>query len=145
MKQKIIQITAGRGPAECCWVVAQVLKYILNEARQSGLSAEVLQKVAGSQNRTIQSVVVRCSGTEIDAFLNTWIGTIQWIGTSTFRKHHKRKNWFIAIQEIEQTDTIELLEKDITYQTMRSSGLGGQHVNKAVSYTHLTLPTTSRV
>ena len=40
--EKMIQITSGRGPVECCWVVAQVLRVILEEAKSNGLEAFVL-------------------------------------------------------------------------------------------------------
>ena len=59
MKQKIIQITAGRGPAECCWVVAQVLKYFLEEVQQAGLSYTIVQRIKGSENGTVQSATIK--------------------------------------------------------------------------------------
>ncbi len=133
MNQKIIQITAGRGPAECCWVVAQVLKYFLVEVQQAGLSYTIVQRIKGSENGTVQSVTVQLEGKEVKIFLSSWIGTIQWIGTSTFRKYHKRKNWFIGIYELSTLQFQEISEKEITFQTMRSSGPGGQNVNKVNS------------
>ncbi len=133
MNQKIIQITAGRGPAECCWVVAQVLKYFLVEVQQAGLSYTIIQQIKGSENGTVQSVTVQLEGEEVKTFLSSWIGTVQWIGTSTFRKYHKRKNWFIGIYELSTLQFQEISEKEITFQTMRSSGPGGQNVNKVNS------------
>jgi peptide chain release factor len=53
---------------------------------------------------------------------------------------HKRKNWFIGIFEIEPQNSGLVSENDIQYQAMRSSGAGGQHVNKvssAIRATHL--------
>lgn len=133
MNQKIIQITAGRGPAECCWVVAQVLKYFLKEVQTSGIAHTVIQRVQGIENGTLQSATVKLEGKDISTFLSSWIGTIQWIGISTFRKHHKRKNWFIGIYELDVANLERINEKDISFQTMRSSGPGGQHVNKVNS------------
>lgn len=138
--EKIIQITAGRGPAECTWVAAQVLKKVLEEAQSSQLETSVLQREAGIENGTVASALVLVKGKSVDTFIASWTGTIQWIGQSTFRKMHKRKNWFIGVFE---TDTLHLKtisEKDIQYQAMRSSGAGGQHVNKvssAIRATHL--------
>ncbi|WP_378178276.1 peptide chain release factor H [Aquimarina sp. SS2-1] len=146
MKTKIIQITAGRGPVECCWVVAQVLKLFLEEIKNSGFTYNILQRDAGSENGTVQSVTIQLKGKEIDSFLTSWLGTIQWIGTSTFRKHHKRKNWFIGMYEVKQTQLIALKEKDISFQAMRSSGPGGQNVNKVNSAVRATYnPTGDQV
>ncbi len=138
--EKIIQITSGRGPAECTWVVAQVLKKVLQEAETFNLKATVLQHEAGSENGTVASAMVQIIGNEADEFVASWIGTIQWIGKSTFRKFHKRSNWFIGIFEVEAINTKAFSEKDIQYQAMRSSGAGGQHVNKvssAIRATHV--------
>jgi len=146
MKTKIIQITAGRGPAECCWVVAQVLKLFLEEIKNNGFIYHVLQRDKGLENGTVQSATIQLKGKEIDTFLSSWLGTIQWIGTSTFRKHHKRKNWFIGMYEVEQTQRVALKEKDISFQAMRSSGPGGQNVNKVNSAVRATYnPTGDQV
>ena len=138
--ERIIQITAGRGPAECTWVVAQVLKKVLDEAREQGLETVLLQREAGEENGTIETATVAIKGKNTDQFVNSWIGTIQWIGQSQFRKMHKRKNWFIGIFEIEHQKNAVFSENDIQYQAMRSSGAGGQHVNKvssAIRATHI--------
>ena len=97
---KIIQITAGRGPAECCWVVAQVLKIFIAEVKAKGIKYIILQREKGIENGTVQSVSIQLSGTDVNSFLTTWCGTVQWVGTSTFRKYHKRKNWFIGVYEL---------------------------------------------
>ncbi|MEP1487910.1 MAG: peptide chain release factor H [Algibacter sp.] len=146
MKTKIIQITSGRGPAECCWVVAQVLKYFLEAVNKNKLEYKILQREQGTENGTLQSATVQLKGTDLNLFLNDWIGTIQWIGISTFRPQHKRKNWFIGLYEIEEQKQFLIDEKDISYQATRSSGPGGQHVNKvssAIRATHT--PTKTQV
>ncbi|WP_433829783.1 peptide chain release factor H [Flavobacterium anhuiense] len=138
--ERIIQITAGRGPAECTWVVAQVLKKVLEEAQENQLETVLLQREAGTENGTVETASIAIKGKNTDEFVNSWIGTIQWIGQSQFRKMHKRKNWFIGIFEIEQQKNNLFSENDIQYQAMRSSGAGGQHVNKvssAIRATHI--------
>ncbi len=138
--EKILQITAGKGPAECTWVVAQVLKIMLTEAKNEGLEAAVLHKEEGTENGTIETVFVSIKGKNTDVFINSWRGTVQWIGQSQFRKLHKRKNWFIGVFEIEKSKNQTINETDIQYQAMRSSGAGGQHVNKvssAIRATHV--------
>jgi len=135
MKTKIIQITAGTGPAECTWVVAKVLKELLKAAVSDKLKYDILNQEKGEENGTVQSATVQLKGDEkaINQFLSEWIGTIQWIGQSTFRKFHKRKNWFVGVFEMEDRKEVELKEKEIKFQAMRSSGPGGQHVNKVSS------------
>ena len=133
METKIIQITSGRGPAECCWVVAQVLKLFIKALKEEQMVYTILQKEQGLENRTIQSVTVQIEGKGVSPFLESWKGTIQWIGKSKSRVYHKRKNWFIGLYEIERNQTFQIDEKDIVYQATRSSGPGGQHVNKVSS------------
>lgn len=138
--EKIIQITAGRGPAECTWVVAQVLKKVLEEAQEQQLETVLLQREAGQENGTVETASISIKGKNADQFASSWIGTIQWIGQSQFRRMHKRKNWFIGIFEIEPQNNGSVSENDIQYQAMRSSGAGGQHVNKvssAIRATHI--------
>lgn len=135
MKRRIIQLTAGNGPAECTWVVAKVLKAILKELQACKIEHLILQQEKGEENATVQSATIQLSGDDvvIDKFLKEWKGTIQWVGQSKYRKHHKRKNWFIGVFEIEQQSTLELHPNEIKYQAIRSSGPGGQHVNKVSS------------
>lgn len=138
--EKIIQITSGRGPAECAWVAAQVLKKVLQEVNDFNLTATVLQHQAGQENGTVESALIKIEGEKANEFVASWTGTIQWIGKSAFRKFHQRKNWFIGVFEVEQTSEVQFHEKDIQYQAMRSSGAGGQHVNKvssAIRATHI--------
>ena len=135
MKTKTIQITAGNGPAECAWVVAKVLKVLLKEATTEKLNYTILNQEKGEENGTVRSATVQVAGDDkrVDKFLKEWIGTIQWIGQSTYRKFHKRKNWFVGIFEMEDRTEIELKDYEIKYQAIRSSGPGGQHVNKVSS------------
>lgn len=133
MKIKTIQITSGRGPVECCWVVAQVLKYFIEEIKQAKIEYTLIQRELGTENGTLQSATIQLQGKELESFLSNWLGTVQWIGKSSFRKFHKRKNWFIGIYEIEEVEQTSLNESDIKFQAIRSSGPGGQHVNKVSS------------
>lgn len=135
-----LQITSGRGPAECTWVVAQVLKRMLSEAELGKLDCAVVDHQPGQQNGTVETATIRISGNSAAAFAQNWVGTVQWIGQSHFRKFHKRKNWFIGVFEIEMPESGKISDKDISFQAMRSSGAGGQHVNKvssAVRATHI--------
>jgi peptide chain release factor len=138
--KKTIQITSGRGPVECCWVVAQVLKYFIEELNQQKIGYQVLHRELGPVNGTLQSATVQLQAKELEGVLKAWLGTIQWIGKSNFRKFHKRKNWFIGLYEIKAEQQLKLKTIDVSYQAIRSSGPGGQHANKvssAIRATHI--------
>ncbi|MET3037911.1 peptide chain release factor H [Chryseobacterium sp. NRRL B-14859] len=138
--EKLIQITSGKGPLECQWVVAKILKTFLEEVKQNKIEYEIIHRENGDENLTLKSITLLLKGNNIVEFLKSWLGSICWTGKSTFRKLHKRSNWFIGIFELETADAIRFDEKDIRFQTTRSQGNGGQNVNKvntAVRATHL--------
>lgn len=134
MNSKIyLQITSGRGSAECCRVVALVLERILKQAKDLGLTAEVLEREPGEINRTLFSATLSIAGAGCKDLIEEWEGTIQWIAQSPYRIYHKRKNWFVGINSFQVKDVEDMSKKDFTYQTLRASGPGGQHVNKTES------------
>lgn len=133
METKIIQISAGKGPLECAFVVAKVLKVFLKELISNKIEYTILHKENGIENGTVQSVSIQIKGNNLADFTANWLGTIQWIGNSKFRKYHKRKNWFIGCFEAESSELITIKENEIKFQAIRSSGAGGQHVNKVSS------------
>jgi len=135
-----VQISAGEGPAECCWVVARLEEVLLQQARAAGLQARVLERVAGDQPNTCKTVLLSLDGDNSVEFLAGWEGTVQWIGRSPFRPHHKRKNWFVGVEAFEPPHGPRWSEDELRVEVMRSSGPGGQHVNKtesAVRVTHV--------
>lgn len=133
METKTVQITSGRGPRECEWVVAKTLAFLLVQSKKQAIKATILDQQNGKSSREILSVTVELSGKKAGNFIQPWLGTIQWIGQSPIRKYHKRKNGFIGIFEVKKQKLIEFNEKDVEFQSMRSSGAGGQHVNKVSS------------
>lgn len=140
MEKIYLQITSGRGPAECCRVVSKVVELILKEARQKGIYAEVVEREEGELNRTLLSAIIFLVGEELDAFVDSWEGTVQWIAQSPYRKFHKRKNWFVGVQRLPVFEASEWNENELRIQTLKASGPGGQHVNKtesAVRVTHI--------
>lgn len=138
-----LQITSGRGPAECSRVVDHVYRQIKKEADRAGLTIRSLEAVPDEYANTFLSVLLALDGEkaeDVARFLAEWVGTVQWIGTSPFRPHHKRRNWYIGIELITVSDKPGWSTNDIRIETMRSSGPGGQHVNKtesAVRVTHI--------
>lgn len=134
MSNKIyLQITSGRGPAECCRAVALVLEKIIKQSKEKGLKTEVIDRENGPLNRTLLSATLSIEGKNTNDIISEWEGTIQWIAKSPYRIYHKRKNWFIGVQTFSVPANMEANEKEIRYETLRASGPGGQHVNKTES------------
>lgn len=134
-----IQITSGRGPAECCKVVTHIASLLRLEAEAAGAAIQLLEEVPGDHDDTHHSIVFTISADQVPPWLQGWLGTIQWIGTSTYRPHHRRKNWFVGVQVIHQPPAEQWNRADVRIDTFRASGPGGQHVNKtesAVRATH---------
>ncbi len=131
MSNKIyLQITSGRGPAECCRAVALILEKILKQAKDLKLEAEVLEREQGEINRTLFSAIISLEGSRWEEIIDEWEGVVQWTAQSPYRIYHKRKNWFVGIKSFTPSELSEVDMKYITYQTLRSAGAGGQHVNK---------------
>lgn len=136
MEKTYIQITSGRGPAECCRVVSKIAEKIVKEAKQQGIYAEVVEREEGEINRTLLFL----AGENMETFVDSWEGTVLWIAQSPYRKFHKRKNWFVGVQCLPVFEENKWNESDIRVQTLKASGPGGQHVNKtesAVRVTHI--------
>lgn len=134
MKEKVyLQITSGRGPAECCRVVALVLEKIVRQGQRKGLKVEIIEREIGSANQTLLSATISIEGVGSDDLVDEWEGTVQWIAQSPYRIYHKRKNWFIGVHSFVLSENQEATECDIRYETLRASGPGGQHVNKTES------------
>ncbi|WP_207425021.1 peptide chain release factor H [Pedobacter sp. SYSU D00535] len=153
MEEKIIQITAGRGPLECARVVYKVQEIFRKEAEGRGMKTEVMEAVKAEKAGTLLSTTLRLKGELLGAFLSGWRGSILWIGKSPYRTGHKRKNWFVGLEVFDQLppacnekatgaerDVSFLQESELRFETFRASGPGGQNVNKvetAVRATHL--------
>ena len=136
----LLQITSGRGPVECCWVVARLAEAMIAAARNNCLHAELIGQEPGPEQGTLLSALIHINGSEALRFATGYEGTIQWIGPSPFRLGHKRKNWFVGVQRALTPEVVPFSPQDVRIETMKGSGPGGQHVNtteSAVRAVHL--------
>ena len=131
----ILQLSSGQGPAECELAVGKLLHALKKEFP----SIQVLEAYPGKWANCYHSVQIS-SKTDL-SFLE---GTIKWICQSPYRPRHKRKNWFVDISICAEAAVQEYDKELVRFETFRSSGKGGQHVNKVetgvrVIYTPLNL------
>lgn len=135
-----IQISSGVGPEECALAVGLFLKTVIKEWNSKGIRAQVISSIAGKYPGNFKSVLVSIQGGESQESVGYLEGTICWICKSPYRPKHKRKNWYIDVEVFQEQATVNFLEKDVVVAFTRSSGPGGQNVNKvetAVRATHV--------
>lgn len=130
MESKIIQITSGQGPDECCRAVLKIQQRIIHQAETMKIHTEIIDTVKGDLEGTLRSVTIQVQGDNLASLISEWNGTICWIAQSPYRKFHKRRNWYVGIYISTPEKAIEWDIRDIVFETLRSSGPGGQNVNK---------------
>lgn len=146
-----LQISAGQGPKECGWVVAQLMKRLLQDAKKHNISAEIVESLAFEKVLRKQNVIdaeaylsslIRLEGIDVDIYAQSWAGPIKWQGESPYRPKHKRCNWFVGIEIVSVKGSKEIdikqLAREVDVEAIRSGGPGGQHVNKTSSAIRIT-------
>lgn len=132
----LLQFSSAQGPEECCLAVEKASNYFLKSTIKQQVNVTVLEKEPSRHG--LKSALVSLEGADALSIAQQWAGSVQWQCASTLRPRHKRKNWFIGVACFEQPD--EINDSEIVFETMRSNGPGGQHVNKtesAVRATHI--------
>ncbi|MDN6857844.1 peptide chain release factor H [Pseudomonas sp. CAN2814] len=134
----LLQLSAAQGPDECALAVTKALQHLLREAEASGAEVRVIEEEAGARRGTLLSVLLALDGGSAATLAEDWSGTLQWVCASPYRPNHGRKNWYFggAVFSAPQAS----LEGEVRFETLRSSGPGGQHVNttdSAVRATHV--------
>ncbi len=137
--QSWMQITSGRCPAECQWVVARLVTHISHHCAQKGGRVTLVDAVEGAHSGIFRSALLSLSGASHEYCLDRFSGTILWRGQSPYRPDHRRKNWYVGVEPLtipEQrlpNDLLHGVEREIDVETMRASGPGGQNVNRRES------------
>lgn len=120
--------TAGGGPAECEAALEGILERFDTAVAVCGLTADI---DAAQTRHGIAHALVTVSGPGARDFGTQWTGTHLWRCNSPFRHAHKRKNWFVGFFELPPPKNGEavLPEREITFESFRAGGPGGQHQN----------------
>lgn len=136
----LMQISANTGPAECCLGVVKLIAHLEAQARASRLGITLVDEVRVGASSLLQSAVLALEGDEeaCRLFAEPYLGTILWVCPSPLRAQHKRKNWYLDVLLF--SEPARAFGDEVRFETMRSSGPGGQHANKtetAVRATHV--------
>lgn len=137
-----ISINSGAGGTEAQDWAAMLLRMYTRWAEQQGYKVEVLSLNDGEE-AGIKSATLLIEGPYAYGYLKAESGVHRLVRISPFDSNARRHTSFASVYawpEIDDAITIEIKDEDIRLDTYRSSGAGGQHVNKtdsAVRITHI--------
>ena len=138
----IVTLHAGAGGTEACDWVSMLYRLYTRWAAAKGYDLEVLDYLDGEE-AGIKSVTVQVNGENAYGYLKSEKGIHRLVRISPFNAAGKRQTSFAScdvMPEIEEDLDVEINDDDIRVDTYRSSGAGGQHINKtssAIRITHL--------
>ena len=138
----IIRLNAGAGGTEACDWSSMLYRMYTRYADRNGFSVEVLDMLDGDE-AGIKSVTFQVNGENAYGYLKSEKGVHRLVRISPFNEAGKRQTSFVScdvMPEIEEDLDVEINDDDLRIDTYRSSGAGGQHINKtssAIRITHL--------
>ncbi len=138
----ILTLHAGAGGTESCDWTSMLYRMYTRWAEQKGFTCEVLDYLDGDE-AGIKSVTVQVNGENAFGYLKSEKGVHRLVRISPFNAAGKRQTSFAScdvMPDIEEDLDIEIDEGDLRIDTYRSSGAGGQHINKtssAIRITHI--------
>lgn len=141
----ILSIQSGAGGKEAQDWTRMLLGMYAAWASKHDFGFKILDWQDGEDSSVVKSVSVEITGENAYGLLNCENGVHRLVRVSPFDSQNRRHTSFAAVEvmpEIEQDTSVELDMKDVRVDTFRSSGKGGQHVNKTDSAIRLThIPT----
>jgi peptide chain release factor 2 len=139
-----LEINAGAGGTESNDWAAMLLRMYARWAQAHGMHVDFIEETGGEQ-AGIKSATVRISGANAYGWLKTEAGVHRLVRISPFDSNARRHTSFASVWVYPVVDDkieIEINPADVRTDTYRSSGAGGQHVNKTDSAVRLThMPT----
>lgn len=136
----ILSLHAGAGGTESCDWAAMLFRMYSKWADKKGFSLEVLDSLDGDE-AGIKSITFQVNGENAYGCLKSEKGVHRLVRISPFNAAGKRQTSFVScdvMPEIEEDLDIEVKDEDIRIDTYRSSGAGGQHINKTSSAIRIT-------
>ncbi|WP_433393294.1 peptide chain release factor H [Micromonospora sp. KLBMP9576] len=131
MSQHLL-LSAGRGPQECAWALARLLRRLEDDAARRGLTTHRVETVPAERPDTYRSVLLRIAGSDAVAFAASWTGTLCWRAPSPYRAGTGRKNWYVVAHPCQlDSPATTFAQADVDIVACRTGGPGGQHRNKA--------------
>lgn len=138
----ILKLNAGAGGTESCDWCSMLYRMYTRWAERKGYQIEVLDYLDGEE-AGIKSVTFQVNGVNAFGYMKSEKGVHRLVRISPFNAQGKRQTSFVSLDvmpDIEEDLDIEIDEKDLRIDTYRSSGAGGQHINKtssAIRITHI--------
>ena len=136
----ILRLNAGAGGTESCDWCSMLYRMYCRWAESKGFKAHVLDFLDGEE-AGIKSVTVQIDGENAYGYLRSEHGVHRLVRISPFNSAGKRQTSFVScdvMPNIEEDIDIEVNPDDIRVDTYRSSGAGGQHINKTSSAIRIT-------
>ena len=128
----VLQITAGAGGTESCDWAEMLMRMYLRWAESRGFGVKELNFQAG-EVAGIKTVTIEIEGEYAFGWLKGENGVHRLVRISPFDSNAKRHTSFASVYVyplVDDTIEIDINPADISWETMRSSGAGGQNVNK---------------
>lgn len=136
----ILKLNAGAGGTESCDWASMLYRMYSRWAEKKGYTIDVLDFLDGDE-AGIKSVTFQINGNNAYGFLKSEKGVHRLVRISPFNAQGKRQTSFVSLDvmpDIEEDIDIEVKDDEIRIDTYRSSGAGGQHVNKTSSAIRIT-------
>ena len=136
----IVSLHAGAGGTESCDWAAMLYRMYTRWADKKGFSVEVLDSLDGEE-AGIKSITFQVNGENAYGYLKSEKGVHRLVRISPFNAAGKRQTSFAScdvMPDIEEDLDVEINDDDIRIDTYRSSGAGGQHINKTSSAVRIT-------
>ncbi len=138
----IIKLNAGAGGTEACDWCGMLYRMYTRWAERKGFTLEELDFLEGEE-AGVKSVTFQVNGLNAYGYLKSEKGVHRLVRISPFNAAGKRQTSFVScdvMPDIDKEIEVDIRDEDLRIDTYRSSGAGGQHINKtssAIRITHI--------